>query len=218
MKSLDLVRNYFDRAATRFDAIYEESKPLHQRLVDRLFRRVVVERFRLVCNLAPLPGAWNALDVGCGSGRYGIALARAGARGVTGVDVSASMLDLARQEAAVAGVADRCEFVASSFLEYSPGGKFDVVVAMGYFDYLEEPLGDLQKMVDLGRSRIFASFPKRWEFRAPIRKVRFLLARGFVRFYARRQVVELFARAGIPVERLSLVDLGRDWIACARVA
>ena len=218
MKSLDLVRRYFDREAARFDAIYDERKPFGQRLVDRLFRRVIVERFRLVCNLAPLPGPWNALDVGCGSGRYGVALARAGAQNVTGVDVSASMLDLARQEAAAAGVEDRCQFIDSSFLDYSPGGKFDVVVAMGYFDYLEEPLADLRKMVAVSRGRIFASFPKRWEFRAPVRKIRFLLAHGFVRFYTRRQVTDLFARAGVAAGRLSLIDLGRDWIACARVA
>jgi ubiquinone/menaquinone biosynthesis C-methylase UbiE len=218
MKSLDLVRNYFDREAARFDLIYEEQKPLHQRLVDRLLRRVVVERFRLVCNLAPLPGPWNVLDVGCGSARYAIALARAGASRVTGVDVSTSMLDLARQEAARAHVEDRCRFIASSFMGFVPEEKFDVVVAMGYFDYLGEPLSDLRKMIEVGRGRVFASFPKRWEFRAPIRKLRFLFSRGFVRFYSRRQVNELFAGAGVPAERLSLIDLGRDWIACARVA
>ena len=218
MKSLDLVRNYFDREAARFDAIYEERKPLHQRLVDRLFRRVVLERFRLVCNLAPLPGPWNVLDVGCGSGRYGIALARAGASSVTGVDVSTSMLDLAREDAARARVEDRCRFIASSFLGFVPEERFDVVIAMGYFDYLGEPLSDLRKMIEVGRGRVFASFPKRWEFRVPTRKLRILLSGGFVRFYSRRQISELFAGAGVPADRLTLIDLGRDWIACARLA
>src|SRR5438477_13204006 len=113
MKSPELVRKYFDREAGRFDAIYEDRKPWHQRLVDRLFRRVVVERFRLVCNLAPLAGPWSALDVGCGSGRYAIAFARAGAVRVTGVDVSASMIHLAREEAVRSRVEDRCEFFVS---------------------------------------------------------------------------------------------------------
>jgi ubiquinone/menaquinone biosynthesis C-methylase UbiE len=80
MRSLDLVRDYFNREAARFDAIYDQRKPWTQRIVDRLFRGVVVERFRLICNLAPGSDAWSVLDVGCGSGRYAIALARAGAR------------------------------------------------------------------------------------------------------------------------------------------
>lgn len=217
MNSRELVRSYFERAARRFDAIYEAEKPLAQRLVDRLFRRVVLERFRLVCNLAPCREGWTLLDVGCGSGRYALALARAGAARVVGVDVSASMLALARREAERAGLADRCVFVQSPFAEFEAAESFDVVVATGYFDYLEDPLADLAKMTRLCRGRIFASFPKRWEARAGLRKLRFLLAGGFVRFYARGEVAELFARAGLPPERVSLVDLGRDYLAVARM-
>ena len=32
MSSLDIVRDYFNREARRFDAIYEKNKPWHQRL------------------------------------------------------------------------------------------------------------------------------------------------------------------------------------------
>ena len=46
MRSLDLVHDYFDRAAERFDAIYESDKPLHQRVGDALFRQVIHERFK----------------------------------------------------------------------------------------------------------------------------------------------------------------------------
>src|SRR5579884_3546900 len=111
MSSQRLVRDYFDREAKRFDAIYVDDKPIHQRVVDSLFRKVVVERFHLVCNLAPSPGRWTVLDVGCGPGRYGIALARAGAAKVVGVDVAQTMIDLARHEAEQAGVVDKFEFV-----------------------------------------------------------------------------------------------------------
>src|SRR5919108_441241 len=107
-ETLEVVRKHFDAEATRFDAIYEEaSKPLHHRIMDR-FRRVVVERFNLICNLAPLPGEWSVLDVGCGSGRYAFAMARSGAAHVVGVDVSTNMIDLARSEAARQHLDDRC--------------------------------------------------------------------------------------------------------------
>jgi 2-polyprenyl-3-methyl-5-hydroxy-6-metoxy-1,4-benzoquinol methylase len=217
MSSLRRVRDYFDRAARRFDAIYERDKPFSQRILDRLFRQVVVERFRLICNLAPGAHGFSVLDVGCGSGRYAIALAAAGGR-VTGVDVSPAMIELARHEASRAGCADRCCFRVSSFQDFESPESFDVVVATGYFDYLEEPAAELRKMMRHCRGRIFASFPKRWELRAPTRKLRFWLAGGFVRFYARGEIVRLFREAGLPAERLCLIDLGRDVVAVARVA
>jgi len=217
VSSLDLVREYFNREARRFDAIYESRKPWHQRIVDRAFRQVVVERFRLICNLAPSTGSWNVLDVGCGSGRYAIALAQAGAARVVGVDVAASMTDLARQEAARASVGERCEFHTAAFLDFSTDERFDVVVATGYYDYLEDPLPHLQKMLRMSRGKVFITIPKRWEFRVPIRKLRFALERGFVRFYSRAEVMQLVHRAGLASERLSLIDLGRDWVAVLRV-
>jgi 2-polyprenyl-3-methyl-5-hydroxy-6-metoxy-1,4-benzoquinol methylase len=215
-QTLEVVQKHFDAEATRFDSIYEESKPLHHRLMDR-FRRVVVERFNLICNLAPVPGEWSVLDVGCGSGRYAFAMLERGAQRVVGVDVSAKMIDLARSEASRRGLGDRCEFIRSGFLEMRSDEMHDVVVATGYFDYLEDPLPHLRKMVDMCDGRIFASFPKRWEYRVPIRKLRFLFRRGYVRFYSLREVRALFRQVGLPTERVSLIDLGRDWIVVARV-
>jgi 2-polyprenyl-3-methyl-5-hydroxy-6-metoxy-1,4-benzoquinol methylase len=217
VRSLDRVRRHFERDAQRFDAIYEDRKPLLQRLVDRQ-RRVVVERFNLIKNLAPVPGRWTALDVGCGPGRYAIALADLGAVRVLGVDVAPAMIDLAVREANSAGRAKVCEFIVSSFAEFRTNEQFDVVVATGYFDYLEHPAADVEKMVAACRGRIFASFPKRSDWRVPLRKARFRLVGGYVRFYSEPEVKRLFAAAGVGPERLSLIDLGRDWIAVARVS
>jgi 2-polyprenyl-3-methyl-5-hydroxy-6-metoxy-1,4-benzoquinol methylase len=211
------VRRHFERDAQRFDAIYSDRKPLLQRIVDRQ-RRVVVERFNLIQNLAPLPGRWTALDVGCGPGRYAIALAKNGAARVLGVDVASAMIELARREATIAGAADVCEFVLSSFADFRTDERFDVVVATGYFDYLEAPARDVEKMVRACRGRVFASFPKRFDWRVPVRKARFALAGGYVRFYDEHEVRRLFATVGLAADHLSLIDLGRDWIAVARTA
>jgi SAM-dependent methyltransferase len=217
VSSLDLVREYFNREARRFDAIYEGQKPWHQRLVDRAFRQVVIERFKLICNIAPSAGPWTVLDVGCGSGRYSTALAQAGASHVVGVDVAASMIELARAEANRLSIADRCEFHTVAFLDFETPDRYDVVVATGYFDYLEDPLPHLQKMLRASRGKVLITIPKRWEARVLVRKVRFLLERGFVRFYSRREVLDLVRACGVPDHRVSLIDLGRDWVAVVRV-
>lgn len=215
--STDRVRDYFDRQAGRFDAIYDVRKPFHQQIVDRLFRRVVVERFHLIVNLAPMSGRWTVLDVGCGSGRYSIALARAGAERVVGIDASSSMITLARSEATRVQVADRCDFETVPFNELITDERFDVVVATGYFDYLTDPELHLARMIARCRGRIFASIPKKWEYRVPVRKLRFALEQGFVRFYSRGDLNRMLARAGVERDRVSVIDLGRDWVVVIRL-
>jgi 2-polyprenyl-3-methyl-5-hydroxy-6-metoxy-1,4-benzoquinol methylase len=217
MKTTEVVRGYFDRESRRFDAIYETRKPVAQRVVDRVFRHVVVRRFELITNLAPMVGPWSVLDVGCGPGRYAIALAQAGAARVVGVDVAASMIGIAQSEAERLRVAGRCTFVTSAFPEFSTDEKFDVVVATGYFDYLPDPERHLALMIQRCRGRIFASIPKKWEFRVPIRKARFAYERGFVRFYSQRQLDALIASTGVDRSRVSVIDLGRDWILTMRL-
>lgn len=216
MQPAERVKAYFEREASRFDAIYEDSKPLHQRVVDNVFRRVIRKRFELICALAPQEGPWSVLDVGCGPGRYALALAARGAMRVVGVDVSAAMIELARAEATRADVAARCSFHASAYLDFVSDERFDVVVATGYFDYLPEPARHLERMVAACRGRVYATFPKRWEVRMPLRKLRFYLERGFVRFYDAGEVRALFSAAGVAPERVALVDLGRDYLAIAR--
>ncbi len=218
MTEQDAVKDYFDREARRFDAIYEARKPFGQRVVDRLFRRVVVERFELIRNLAPMSGPWTVLDVGCGSGRYSIALAQTGAERVVGVDVSSSMIEIATTEARRVGVGGKCEFTTSPFLDFSTDEQFDVVVATGYFDYLTDPESHLRRMVARCRGRVFVSVPKKWEFRVPVRLVRFALTRGFVRFYSRHDLNALVGASGVARDRVSIIDLGRDWIVVFRIA
>ena len=214
MSSLEKVRQHFDRDAPRFDAIYERRKSWLAKLEDS-FRRVVVARFEMVRALAPTPGPWSVLDVGCGTCRYGVALAHLGAARVVGIDVSGKMIEIARNEVQRVGLAAQVELIQGDFLEYKAAGRFEAVLAMGYFDYLRDPLPHLVRLEALCSGRIFASFPKRWEWRVPMRRVRFLLSRGYVRFYSRRDVEELLARARFAHDRVHLIDMGRDWILVA---
>jgi 2-polyprenyl-3-methyl-5-hydroxy-6-metoxy-1,4-benzoquinol methylase len=216
VKPLQQVNRHFNREAERFDAIYETEKPFYEQWVDGLFRSVVIERFRLICNLAPTAGTWTVLDAGCGSGRYSLALAQLGAARVLGIDVAERMIDLANRQAAQSGLQQVCEFVEASFLDAPVAEQFDVVVATGYFDYIDDPVPHLEKMISSCRGRVFATFPKRWEIRVPTRKLRFALTGGYVRFYSLPEIRELWQAAGGEPGRLSLIDLGRDVVAVYR--
>ena len=211
MSSLKRVQTYFDREAERFDAIYEDEKPWSQRAIDRLFRGVVRKRLEIVRTLSPQPGEWTALDVGCGTGRFGIALAEQGARHVVGIDISEQMVDMGRQEATARRVADRCEFRATDYLSTDASERFDVVLALGYFDYIADPQPHLSRMVEQARVRVFASFPKRFDFRVPTRILRIRSSGGYVRFYGASDVERLVRGAGVPRGAYTVLDLGRDF-------
>jgi 2-polyprenyl-3-methyl-5-hydroxy-6-metoxy-1,4-benzoquinol methylase len=208
----DRVRSHFDADATRFDAIYDERKGLVAHLIDDVWRGVVQRRLEVTLErLAPFEGK-RILDVGTGSGRYCVAYARRGAQAV-GIDFAEAMIELARRHAAEAGVDDACDFRVGSFPDAVQDETFDASSAMGYFDYVKEPVTHLEKMREVTSGRMIVSFPKSREFRAPLRRLRFRVAGTPLFLFSRAQVDSVLDAAGLG--GAELIDLGRDYIAIA---
>lgn len=214
MSDIKRVEGYFDRTADAFDSIYSGKKPGVFRLWDRLTRRNIQERLEFSLHaLAPLEGR-RILDVGCGSGRYGIAFAGKGAHEVLGIDVSGRMLELARRLADEHGVAARCRFEQHSVVDFRPAQLFDDAVAMGFFDYLPEPLPAMQAVRKAVRDRVVASFPARSAVRVPFRMLWLRLRGCPVRFYDAREIVALCNAAQLEV--VELVRRGPIFLLRAR--
>jgi 2-polyprenyl-3-methyl-5-hydroxy-6-metoxy-1,4-benzoquinol methylase len=209
------VRRHFDADAERFDAIYEAQKPPVARWIDEVWRGVVRRRFELTLERVEPIAERSFLDVGCGSGRYCLAFAQRGASRVVGVDFATRMIQLAREHAERAGLADRCEFRAGSFPEVVPDGPFDVITALGFFDYVAQPTMIVGRMLELAHSTMVMSFPKAREWRAPLRRLRFLLAGCPLHLYTETCCRELLRAAG--VERYEWVVLDRDYVVIVSV-
>jgi S-adenosylmethionine-dependent methyltransferase len=80
----------------------------------------------------------TVLDVGCGQGTQALRLAAAGCR-VTGLDPSASLLALLRDDAAEAGAdIEVLEGRLADLADLLPGRRFDVVCAHGLLMYLDD--------------------------------------------------------------------------------
>ncbi len=190
------TQRYFDHHAARFDSIYHEGQPL-QRALNRTFRKAIYERFAITFEQAePLTGK-TVLDIGCGSGRYAVEFARRGAARVVGVDYAPGMLSLAREYAAANGVAGRCEFIQGDFTTQMIDQRFDVVIAIGVFDYQDKPVEFMRKMAQHCRGRIVATFPGRSLIRMPLRKFRYWLANCPVLFYREQEVRDIGRNAGL---------------------
>lgn len=97
----------------------------------------------------------------------------AGARDYVGIDFSEPMLALARERLARFG--DRVSLVQGDFREAPLDAPFDVVLALGLFDYQAHPEPFVARMHELlspGGS-VVGSFPRWHWLKGPVRKVRY---------------------------------------------
>jgi SAM-dependent methyltransferase len=162
------VRQRFRAKAQQFDDLYED-----ERLLVRLLRPGLFRRRELAVETVREHGSARVLDVGCGSGRIGEFALAAGAAHYVGIDFSEPMIDLARER--LQRFSDRVELILGDFLEADVEGGFDVVLALGLFDYLPEPQPFAERMFALcapGGCAV-GSFPAWSLVKGPVRKVRY---------------------------------------------
>jgi len=183
------VRRYFDRTSVRFDEIYKRRKSLLSKLYDSLFRKQVYNRMELTFEFLNKVKVKRVIDVGCGSGRYAVELAKRGFE-VVGVDFSEEMTSLAKRQAEREGVAEHCRFICADFLDLKLQ-KFDIAIAMGFFDYFDNPEPLIEKLHSIVKEYLIASFPVFYSYKTPFRKVKLLLKGCPVNFYTKRKVENL---------------------------
>ncbi len=114
---------YHDRIAGRYDEIYEDD-PYHVLCRELTYRHLKPH--------LPKDLSGRVLDAGCGTGTWGLKLARSGYK-VDFLDLSRSMLDHARARAEQDGVCKDACFVHADLTE--PGdlepGAYSLIVAQG---------------------------------------------------------------------------------------
>jgi SAM-dependent methyltransferase len=181
------VREHFRRKAFSFDHLYDEEHALQ-----RVLRPGLFNRRELAVSVVRDHDAPSVLDVGGGSGRVGEFALDAGASRYVDIDLSDTMLELARQRLERFG--DKVELVQGDFLTAPLEGRFDVVLALGYFDYIEDAAAHVRRISELCSGSVVASFP-RWTWtKGPIRKLRYEVKNKVRIFdYTEAQLRELFS-------------------------
>jgi SAM-dependent methyltransferase len=202
--------DYFQRKIESFDDIYKEDNKGLISFLNRTVRASVRARFDLAFEMLGDLSGKSVLDIGCGSGRYMFRSINHNAGYVVGVDAAAGALEKAKKIAADLKIIDRLEFVQGDFLDCSFQRKFEVIFAVGYFDYIFNPQEHLKRMIDLSDGIIYASFPKRWSPLTVTRKIRLWLNGCPVRFYSKAGIVKLMRQAG--VGKFEVKTIFRDFI------
>jgi 2-polyprenyl-6-hydroxyphenyl methylase/3-demethylubiquinone-9 3-methyltransferase len=131
----------FSELAHRWWDPESEFRPLHQ--INPL-------RLEWIDELAVLRGK-RVLDVGCGGGILAEAMARRAAQ-VTGIDLAAKPLGVARLHALEAGV-ENLEYreVATEALAAEKPGAFDVVTCMEMLEHVPDPAAVVRACAQLAR-------------------------------------------------------------------
>jgi SAM-dependent methyltransferase len=95
--------------------------------MNEVFTTDSVREAAFLLGLLELPERATVLDIGCGTGRHAVELARAGLA-VTGLDISPGMLREARKAAGAAGV--QLELVQADATQFDLGRVFDAAVCL----------------------------------------------------------------------------------------
>jgi ubiquinone/menaquinone biosynthesis C-methylase UbiE len=98
-----------------------------------------------------LPGGGHMLEVAPGPGYLAIELARSGAYQVTGLDISASFVQIASAKAAEAGVAVSFQQGDAAHMPFGDD-LFDIIVCRAAFKNFSEPVQAMQEMHRVLRS------------------------------------------------------------------
>jgi SAM-dependent methyltransferase len=189
------VSTYWHDQAKTFDSIYLDESKVARR-INELFRSAMYDRFHIALAESGDVRGKRVLDIGCGSGHYEVEYAKRGAEKVVGIDFAPAMLDLARRLTEREGVADRCTFVQGDFTEYPFDEKFDVVLAIGVFDYVADAAPFLRRMAERSRGKVIASFPAKNLVRMRFRKWRYGLRNCPVYFYSEAELNEVARSVG----------------------
>jgi SAM-dependent methyltransferase len=160
-----------------------------------MLRPGLFNRRELALEIARDYDAPSVLDVGGGSGRIGELILAEGASRYVDIDLSDTMLELARERLERFG--DKVELVQGDFLTTPLEGTFDVVLALGYFDYIEDAAAHTQRIGEVCSGSAVASFP-RWSWtKGPVRKVRYEVINSCPIYdYEREGIRQLFDEAG----------------------
>ena len=198
------VRSRFEDKAQQFDDLYEDEGWLVRTLRPGLFRRR-----KLAVDTVHAYSSPRVLDVGCGSGRIGEFVLGAGTLHYVGVDFSEPMIDLAR--ARLQRFAPQTELIVDDFLTAPLEGPFEVILAVGLFDYLPEPHRFSRRMFELCAPGgcVVGSFPTWSLLKGPVRKVRYEWIGNCPIFnYSRRELELMFGASGF--ERVEIASPGHS--------
>jgi precorrin-6B methylase 2 len=109
----------------------------------RTMAPITIPSSRAIAGLLPSTGPLKVLDIAAGHGMYGIAVARANPEAeITALDW-ASVLEVAKENAAKVGVSARYRTIAGSAFDADFGSEYDVILITNFLHHFDAPTNEL---------------------------------------------------------------------------
>jgi ubiquinone/menaquinone biosynthesis C-methylase UbiE len=210
METSQKVESHFNKEYKIFDAYYASKRGFISKWIDKFFRRSMQLRFeKVIKEIAPYKNQ-SVLDVGCGTGRYSIALALKGIKKALGIDFAQNMIDEANHLARQLKVDHICHFVRADFVQMNVDETFDHVFAMGVFDYIADPVPFVKKMVQCARRKVMISFPTSGGIIQELRKFKFeKIKKCPVFFYSEEDIEQIAQQAD--AKQFTIEKMAKDY-------
>ena len=139
-RSRSNVAHHYDLSATLFenflDADRQYSCAYFSSPDQSIDEAQLAKKHHIAAKLLLRPGM-RVLDIGCGWGGMALELARRYDVRVHGITLSTEQLEIARQRARAAGLADRVQFTLTDYRELD--GVYDRIVSVGMFEHVGAP-------------------------------------------------------------------------------
>lgn len=208
------VKQHFEKSIENFDLLYIEQKNWIRKLIDKKLRYDNYERYELTLQeCADIKGK-SVLDIGCGSGRYCIDMAKLGAKSVVGIDLAEKSVEMACKFAENSGVSGICSFISDDFKAHQFDKSFHISLAIGVMDYVADPVSLISKMTDVTTEKLIMSFPSKSTYRMAIRKIRYWLKGCPLYFYNKEDIEKTLIKSGVhnyKIKKLSGSDNSGDY-------
>ena len=192
------VSVFFDGYAHDFSSIYKEDtkkRSLFDKVMDRWFRKGITERFNITVEGISKDSIKSVLDIGCGPGHFVVKFLEQGKK-VTALDIAPSMLEITKQRVKAMNKEEEVQFILEDYLDYRPKEKLDAACVMGFFDYVEDPVKVLKKLLEDVNKEIYISIPDNIGILAFQRKIRYKLRNCPLFLYSKEYIVECLKEAG----------------------
>lgn len=206
-KSIHTAQEYWDDRSELFANYYKKPS-----FFDKIFRKAVYVRTAVALNTIKEFDRPTVLDIGSGPGVNSVTwLKNTNASFLTGIDFAENMNQYARENAKAEGVGDRAEFLQGDFMKYDFGGKkFDVSVAVGVFDYIEDAEAFIKRMDEVTSKAFVISWPANG-LRMALRRYRYTCP---VFHYTEADIRRLHEKCNI--KNLEIVNTQAGWVSIAR--
>ncbi len=211
------VGKFFDGYASDFSSIYlEDERPrsAFNKVMDKFFRKDIEDRLVDTLDNCKKESIQNVLDIGCGPGHLVVKLLEQN-KNVTALDIAPNMLAITNERVASMKLNSSYESILADYGEHQFSEKFDAISVMGFFDYVQDPVTILKKLLNDATQEIYISIPGSSGFLAFQRRIRYWLRRCPLYLYSKESISQHLKDAGC-FENTEFVDTERGYYLIIR--